>query len=396
MAEKKKKRKLWKIIAAIVVVLIIYSVLSSTNEEDEPQSVSDETTEQASVEETSAVAAENEEENFKKSCEYLDYQKFFRYGDSSIGQPVYTRGILSQSLGDDNYVMIDEAGNSILFLDDRADKSIRYMVDDDITLYGTYQGVENADMLDGTTQDVIVLYANYIELSDAVSAGGNTISADGASAMETSAVTSEYIFPDSNSRLLTDAEVSGLSSEQLRLAINEIYARHGRKFSDTGLQEYFNSKSWYHGTVEPDQFSDSVLNETEKTNAAKLSAQRDGSSSASNPSNIYGTYECHSDVLDAELEIGVNTDDGSDYVHLVGSSVDGSAAGEFYGRSISVSGGNYTFANEEGDVINCSFDGAGNASVSDENYEASWAGMRFPTFTGSYVQTESIDFSNAG
>ena len=42
--------------------------------------------------------------------------------------------------------------------------------------------------------------------------------------------TGEYFFPESNSRYLTDDEVSVYSSAQLELAKNEIYARHGRIF----------------------------------------------------------------------------------------------------------------------------------------------------------------------
>lgn len=79
-------------------------------------------------------------------------------------------------------------------------------------------------------------------------------------------VSSEYILPDSNSRYLTNADLEGLSAEQLRIARNEIYARHGRKFADAGLQAHFNSCSWYSGTVEPTAFTESMLNEYEVAN----------------------------------------------------------------------------------------------------------------------------------
>ena len=77
---------------------------------------------------------------------------------------------------------------------------------------------------------------------------------------------SEYILPDSDSRYLTDTDVQGLSAHDLMLARNEIYARHGRKFKDSELQDYFNSKSWYKGTVNSDDFSTNVFNEYEKKN----------------------------------------------------------------------------------------------------------------------------------
>ena len=76
----------------------------------------------------------------------------------------------------------------------------------------------------------------------------------------------EYIFEDSNSRYLTRAEVQLLSQQALCYAKNEIYARHGRKFMSVELQEYFNSKSWYKGTVEGANFSQSVFNEYEIKN----------------------------------------------------------------------------------------------------------------------------------
>ena len=78
--------------------------------------------------------------------------------------------------------------------------------------------------------------------------------------------TGEYFFPESSSRYLTDEEISAYSSAQLELAKNEIYARHGRKFNDSELQAYFNGKSWYKGTVNPEDFSTSVFNDYEIKN----------------------------------------------------------------------------------------------------------------------------------
>lgn len=76
----------------------------------------------------------------------------------------------------------------------------------------------------------------------------------------------EYILPESASRLLTEDDLRDLSQEELRIARNEIYARHGRKFLDEVLQEYFNGKSWYNGTIEPDDFKEDMLSEIERTN----------------------------------------------------------------------------------------------------------------------------------
>ena len=77
---------------------------------------------------------------------------------------------------------------------------------------------------------------------------------------------SEYIFADADIRYLTQEEVDKISLQAVCYAKNEIYARHGRKFLSTELQEYFNDKSWYQGTVEAEKFSPSVFNKYESDN----------------------------------------------------------------------------------------------------------------------------------
>ncbi len=56
---------------------------------------------------------------------------------------------------------------------------------------------------------------------------------------------SGFIIPDSDRRLLTVADLQGLSSDQLRIARNEIYARKGRFFKDQSLTAHFSQFSWY-------------------------------------------------------------------------------------------------------------------------------------------------------
>lgn len=76
----------------------------------------------------------------------------------------------------------------------------------------------------------------------------------------------EYILPNSNSSYLNQEDIKNLSVEELRIARNEIYARHGRRFQSQDLQEYFESKDWYRGTTNPSNFKESVLNDFEKKN----------------------------------------------------------------------------------------------------------------------------------
>ena len=83
----------------------------------------------------------------------------------------------------------------------------------------------------------------------------------------------DYIFPDSDSRYLTDEDLAGYSSDQLELAKNEIYARHGRKFVTQRIADYFNSKSWYKGTEDPETFDNNqgdIFNEYEVANISKI------------------------------------------------------------------------------------------------------------------------------
>lgn len=81
----------------------------------------------------------------------------------------------------------------------------------------------------------------------------------------------DYILPDSSSRLLTNADVKNLTLREINYAKNEIYARHGRKFDSKELRDYFNSKDWYYGTIDPEDFSPSVFNSYEKKNIQFLS-----------------------------------------------------------------------------------------------------------------------------
>lgn len=80
----------------------------------------------------------------------------------------------------------------------------------------------------------------------------------------------EYILEDSSSRYLTEDDLKGMNASQLQMAINEIYARHHRKFQTESIQKYFNTKSWYSGTVEPEQFDENTLNQYEGKNIALM------------------------------------------------------------------------------------------------------------------------------
>ncbi len=77
---------------------------------------------------------------------------------------------------------------------------------------------------------------------------------------------SEYILPHSDTEAITLEDLQGLSAWEARVARNEILARHGRRFNDPDLQAHFDSCSWYHGTIDADDFDYNVLSALEQQN----------------------------------------------------------------------------------------------------------------------------------
>lgn len=77
----------------------------------------------------------------------------------------------------------------------------------------------------------------------------------------------DYLIADSDSRYLTEDDLVDLTSEELSLVRNEIYARHGYIFDNEDFQSYFESKGWYVPLYSKDSFPDDELNEFEKENA---------------------------------------------------------------------------------------------------------------------------------
>lgn len=84
-----------------------------------------------------------------------------------------------------------------------------------------------------------------------------------------------YFFPDSDSRYLSYEDYKDLSTWELVLARNEIFARHGRRFDDKDIQAYFDGCSWYKGTVSPKSFDSSVFNDYELKNIQTLKSASD-------------------------------------------------------------------------------------------------------------------------
>lgn len=131
-----------------------------------------------------------------------------------------------------------------------------------------------------------------------------------------------YILPGSDLRYVTDEEVFALTKEEQQLAINEIYARRGRKFDMKEYQDYFNAQSWYYGTIEPADFNEGVFNDYENSNINKLSSAMNSgnyavisssdAAGASSDAGIYtdfaGEYRLYTDEKEVVFQISLYTD----------------------------------------------------------------------------------------
>ena len=78
------------------------------------------------------------------------------------------------------------------------------------------------------------------------------------------------VFEDSSERLLEWSDIYMLSNEDIRIAKNEIYARHGYIFKDENLKNYFMGQLWYIPSVKAEEFDDSVFSDIEKRNLELL------------------------------------------------------------------------------------------------------------------------------
>lgn len=61
-----------------------------------------------------------------------------------------------------------------------------------------------------------------------------------------------------------------MNADQLQMAINEIYARHNRRFVTPSIQAYFDAQSWYSGTVDASSFDAASLSQTEWANISLM------------------------------------------------------------------------------------------------------------------------------
>lgn len=192
----------------------------------------------------------------------------------------------------------------------------------------------------------------------------------------------EYILYASNKRVLQENEYKQLNAADLRLAINEIYARHGRQYDTTDLNEYFSQKSWYHpqySKSEFDQIENQILNSYEKENLKLLSSYRN--QLLGQIRTILGVYETKfGDEGGAQLVIS-----GVDPYYHIFFSGSTSGTGEYEGDVEKIDNSIYTVRSYDYvDALPITFilNTDGTITVTEDNN--SYYGIGFPGFMGTY------------
>lgn len=85
-----------------------------------------------------------------------------------------------------------------------------------------------------------------------------------------------YAYPDSTAtsfpyfmtRPVTGNDLKGKSDWELDIMRNEIFARHGRRFKRSDLQNHFYKQKWYVPKFAPEDFPHLLLTELQRRNAA--------------------------------------------------------------------------------------------------------------------------------
>ncbi len=281
-----------------------------------------------------------------------------------------------------NYIVLDETRTLVDQDGFTFEVPVYYMVSDMQAFYDGYeefqaqkvlQNVEKEPMGDTAAGD-----SQPVETAE-VAESGNEID------------TSEYILPYSDTRYLTEGDVAGLSEDEIRIALNEIYARHGRIFQSEDLNAHFSSKSWYEPKYSAEEFSaieSSIMNDYEKKNIEFLAEVRDGKSGSGQGFEegwMYGMYYLDLGEGGITAEIGYYSDSDEDYISLSGSYLD--SYGEFTGTITHLSDGTMLASSEYEESVRFEYNGKDRIEILSAD---NTGGMDFPGFEGVYQKTEDF------
>ncbi len=200
------------------------------------------------------------------ACEDHSYKKIVDYGYA--GSDLYEEEPHMVRAGQDAGLQITSAPDVELYA--AMDRDVKVFmgyalrVDESFDFSGWYESAE--DTVFGTLQ--IARLTGDDCLYDKESANDFMDRYESVAWKATASADGDYILPDSDTRKLTAEDLDPIKddAQMLRLARNELYARHGRKFDAEDLQEYFMSKDWYTPEIEPGDFDEDMLTKVEKYN----------------------------------------------------------------------------------------------------------------------------------
>lgn len=120
------------------------------------------------------------------------------------------------------------------------------------------------------TDNTLVVEEDRIENDDTLSISGLYEKSDNLNLNDYG-----FVLKESSTRAITENDLQNLGPIECKIARNEIYARHGRKFTDEQMQNYFDGCAWYKGDIPADSFSSDLLSEIERENVERISAYED-------------------------------------------------------------------------------------------------------------------------
>ena len=174
---------------------------------------------------------------------------------------VWCDNVISRSDGTFVWSSEDSTEGNKIYTDSQADESDQVVARNVTAMKGNY---------------------NVTELSTSGKSGNQKNKKSSASKSSKSADDAEYLLPSSDTKEYSTSYFDGYTKDELNMFINEIYAKHGRKFKTDSIQKYFDSKSWYQPKVEPDDFDSRVkdfLNDVEYKNVKTIVSVREKLSS---------------------------------------------------------------------------------------------------------------------
>lgn len=156
-----------------------------------------------------------------------------------------------------------------------------------------------------------------------------------------------YVLKNSDKKYLKNKDIKNFSKKKLRLARNELFARHGYIFKDKGLRKFFKKKAWYKPTLKPSKWSNDLFNKYEKANFELISNKENGVQVVNNFGGQYYLYEYRM----ASYSLTINqysSPEGNEVGNFEISDCDG--VGEYYSGTLYKTGTN-KYKGQDGSII---------------------------------------------